>query len=121
MQTLEFPENEAYWSAAGDGRLLVKHCNTCGENHHYPRVYCPFCMSADTAWLETSGAGIIYSFTVWRRRDRITIPAFVTLPEGPTIMTELVDVNMEDVRIGMSVRLARPIEGRTAPVFNLVA
>ena len=37
-----YPETKAYWDAAGEGRLLVKQCDDCGEHHHYPRAACPF-------------------------------------------------------------------------------
>lgn len=36
-------ETRAFWDAAGEGRLLVKQCDDCGEHHHYPRAACPFC------------------------------------------------------------------------------
>jgi uncharacterized OB-fold protein len=38
-----YPETKAFWDAAGEGRLLVKQCDDCGEHHHYPRAACPFC------------------------------------------------------------------------------
>jgi hypothetical protein len=27
-----YPDNAAFWDAAGEGRLLVKHCNDCGSS-----------------------------------------------------------------------------------------
>lgn len=106
-----------YLRAAEAGRLLIGHCNSCGDNHHYPRPYCPFCLSADTEWLETKGAGVIYSFTIWRRRDAVTVPAFVKLDEGPTLMTEIVDCDVDRLAIGQRVRLAPPGAARTDPLF----
>lgn len=106
-----------YKRAAEAGRLMVGHCKSCGENHHYPRPHCPFCLSVDTEWLETKGTGAIYSFTVWRKREGVTAPAFVTLDEGPTLMTEIVDCSFDKLAIGQRVRLAPPESGRAAPSF----
>ena len=44
-----YPETKTFWDAAGEGRLLVKQCDDCGEHHHYPRAACPFCGSERTA------------------------------------------------------------------------
>lgn len=106
-----------YLQAAAAGRLLVAHCNSCGDNYHYPRPCCPFCLSSDTEWLETKGAGVIYSFTVWRKRDAFTVPAFVKLDEGPTIMTEIVGCDVDGLAIGQRVHLAPPRAGQSDPLF----
>ncbi|WP_436449078.1 zinc ribbon domain-containing protein, partial [Enterococcus faecium] len=29
-------ETQPYWDAARDGRLLIKTCRSCGQNHSYP-------------------------------------------------------------------------------------
>ena len=33
-----------------EGKLLIKHCNACGEYHFYPRPFCPKCWSDDVEW-----------------------------------------------------------------------
>ncbi len=38
-----------------ESRLLIKHCNACGEYHFYPRPFCPTCWSDDVEWVEASG------------------------------------------------------------------
>lgn len=102
-----------YWEAAGLGRLLVKHCNRCGERHHYPRPFCPFCMSRDTEWLTCGGEGVIYSFSLLRSRGAIvSVPAFVTLDEGPTILTGLIAEAPEALAIGQRVAVQfQPTDG----------
>ena len=85
------PESQAYWSAADEGRLLLKKCNDCGEVHHYPRDICPFCLSADTDWQQAAGTGSVYSFSTMGKADAAYTIAFVTLDEGVTMMTNLVD------------------------------
>jgi uncharacterized protein len=114
------PENAEYWRAAATGRLLVKHCLACARPHYYPRPHCPFCGSERTEWLTASGAGRIYSFTIVRRADPPYIPAYVTLPEGITLFTNVVDCDYQSLRIGQPVHVVfRPHgDGRHVPMFT---
>jgi uncharacterized OB-fold protein len=115
-----FPETMPYWKAATDGKLLVKYCTQCGEYHFYPRGLCPFCFSDKTEWREAAGTGTIYSFSVTRRGDVPYAIAYVTLAEGPTMMTNIVDCDLDAIRIGQKVKLVmKPSEGGQAiPMFT---
>ena len=62
-------------------------CRSCGKAHWYPRALCPFCFSADIDWRQASGAGAIYSFSVMRRASPPHAIAYVTLAEGPSVLT----------------------------------
>jgi uncharacterized protein len=99
------PETKPFWDAAAAGTLLLKRCEACGERHYYPRAICPFCGSDRTAWLEASGRGTIYSYSVFRRAPVPYAIAYVTLEEGPTMMTNIVDGDLDAIRIGQHVRL----------------
>jgi len=114
------PETEAYWASARDGKLLIKRCESCGEVHYYPRALCPFCFSDRTIWLECSGRGRIYSFSVMRRAPVPYALAYVTLAEGPTMMTNIVDCDLDAIRIGQPVVLVfKPSEsGQAVPMFT---
>jgi len=106
------PETQAFWAAAAKGQLLVKRCTACGRAHHYPRPICPFCGSDRTEWKDATGQGVIYSFSVMRRSSPPYVIAYVTLDEGPTIMTGLVDCDLDALRIGQPVRVAwTPTDG----------
>lgn len=113
------PGDEIYFTAAKEGRLLLKHCTACGKIHHYPRSLCPFCWSQDLDWVEASGLGTIYTYSVTRRGTPYCI-AYVTLEEGPRLMTNIVDCDLDQVRIGDSVRVVcKPTEGGWAiPMFT---
>jgi uncharacterized OB-fold protein len=106
------PETQPFWEAAAAGRLLVKRCTACGQPHHYPRSICPFCGSDTTDWQQASGSGTIYSYSIMRR---VPIPyaiAYVTLEEGVTMMTSIVDCDLDAIRIGQKVTVVfRPTEG----------
>jgi uncharacterized OB-fold protein len=115
-----FPETTPYWTAAAEGRLLVKYCNACGDYHFYPRALCPFCFSDKTEWRDAAGTGTIYSFSVTRRGEAPYAIAYVTLAEGPTMMTNIVDCDLDAIRIGQKVRLVfKPSEnGQPIPMFT---
>jgi uncharacterized OB-fold protein len=119
---LPFPETEPYWEAARRGKLLLKHCAACDAYHFYPRVLCPFCFSAHTEWRGAAGTGTIYSFSIMRRADVPYAIAYVTLSEGPTMMSNIVDADLDRIRIGQPVRLVfRPAEnGQPVPMFTPV-
>ncbi|MGH7118494.1 MAG: Zn-ribbon domain-containing OB-fold protein [Acetobacteraceae bacterium] len=116
------PETSPYWEAAKKGVLLLRRCTTCGRAHHYPRALCPFCFSDRLEWQAASGKGTIYSFSVMQRAPVPYAIAYVTLDEGPTMLTNIVDWDFAALRIGMNVRLVcKPTEGGAAlPMFTPV-
>ncbi len=114
------PETRPFWDAAAEGRLLLKKCVTCGQVHFYPRAICPFCGSDRTEWVTASGRGTVYSYSVMRR---VPIPyalAYVTLEEGVTMMTNIVDGDLDAIRIGQRVTVVfKPSEGGPpVPMFR---
>jgi uncharacterized protein len=114
-------EIQAYFDAAAAGKLLVKHCEECSQDHFYPRAICPHCFSSKTTWRESSGAGVIYSFSVMRRVPQPYAIAYVTLDEGITMMSSIVDCDLDTLAIGQRVKAVfRPTDGAvTVPAFVL--
>jgi uncharacterized OB-fold protein len=112
------PDTAAYWQAASEGRLLVKRCSACGEHHHYPRDICPFCLSEATEWRQAAGTGTVYTFSTMGQDEAAYTLAYVTLDEGPTMLTNLVDGR--DWAIGQRVRVVFvPSDGGPAvPMFT---
>jgi uncharacterized OB-fold protein len=106
------PETQAFWDAAGEGKLLIKKCNACGQVHFYPRPNCPFCFSDNTAWQQASGQGTIYTYSVMRRAPVPYAIGYVTLAEGPTMMTNIVDCDLDGIKIGQKVKVVfKPSDG----------
>ena len=114
------PETLAFWQAADAGRYLVKRCQSCGEVHHYPRDVCPFCMSTDTVWQDSPGLGTVYAFSTRGKDEAACTLAYVTLDEGVTVMSNLVDCAPQQMHIGQRVRVVfKPSEGGHAvPMFT---
>ena len=114
------PETRAFWDAAAEGRLMIGKCNACAETHYYPRALCPFCFSEWTELQRASGNATIYTYSVMRRAPIPYAIAYVTLAEGPTIMTNIVDCDLDRIRIGQAVRLVfKPSDGGPpVPMFT---
>ena len=105
-------ETQAFWDGTAQGKLLIKKCRACGQSHYYPRALCPYCMSDATEWQTTAGTGTLYSYSVMRRAEVPYAIAYVTLDEGPTMMTNLVDCDFDALRIGQRVKLTfTPTDG----------
>jgi uncharacterized protein len=96
-------ETKVFWDAAREKRFVVPACTACGQAHWYPRAICPFCGSDKVAWRSASGQGVIYTFSVMRRAKEPYVIAYVTLAEGPTMMTNIVDCDFDALRIGQPV------------------
>ena len=112
-------ENQPFFDAAREGKLLIKRCLDCNELHYYPRALCLFCASARTEWLAAQGRGTIYSFSVMRRTQPPYAIAYVRLEEGVTVLTNLVDCDFDRLRIGDAVRVVfQPKGEEIIPMFT---
>jgi uncharacterized protein len=122
----ETSDTSDFWRAAREGRLLIRRCRNCRSAIWYPRPICPFCHSSNTGWEEASGLGTIYSFTIIRRatdsfKDAVPyVLAYVELDEGPRIMTNVVDEEIDEVEIGQRVEVVfhRTADGGAIPRFR---
>ncbi len=118
-------DNEGFWSAAAEGRLVTQRCTACGRLSHPPRPMCPDCHSLDQEFIDVAGTGTIYSYSILHHPQN---PAFeypvvavlVELDEGPRILSNLMGCPPDLVHIGMAVQVTfEPAAHDTAvPVFT---
>lgn len=122
---------QAFWDAALEHRLVVPRCTACGTYRLPPTAFCWKCRSQDTELVELEGRGTVYSFTVvWHPllpdfADSVPyVPAVVELPDtnGCRLIGAMVDVETEDVKVGLPVELVwRDVrEGVTVPTWRPV-
>jgi uncharacterized OB-fold protein len=104
------PETEAYWAATAEGKLVLPRCAACDTVIWYPKGICTECGSLDIGWVEATGEGVVYTFTISRRGEGAYreagpfVLAYVELDEGPRVMTNIVGCPPESVQIGQRVR-----------------
>ena len=118
------PDTQPFWDAARKGRFLLRICRDCDEAHWFPRSLCPFCWSARTEWVPGSGLGRIYSWTVLRRVAEPYAIGYVTLDEGPRMLTNIIDCDLEQLAIGQRVGVVfvptSDSDGPPVPMFRPV-
>ncbi|RJF92820.1 Zn-ribbon domain-containing OB-fold protein [Noviherbaspirillum saxi] len=93
-----------YFGKLAEGIFEIPRCRTCSRHHFFPRVCCPHCGSQDLEWVAPAGAGVVYSSTIVRRPGGDYTVCLVDLQEGPRLMSRVVDIPVDEVRIGMAVR-----------------
>jgi uncharacterized protein len=106
------PWSKPFWEGTKAHKLLIQECKECGQKIFYPRKFCPECWSADLTWSEASGRAKIFSCSTTlagvEERFEADLPfvlALVDLEEGIRMMTNIVNCNPEEVRIGMDVEV----------------
>lgn len=103
-----------------EGRFMLQRSRRTGEHVFYPRAVFPGTGETDLEWVEASGEAIVYSTTTVRNRPPVADynVALVDLAEGPRMMTRIVDIDPDAVRIGMRVKArVEPIDDALAVVF----
>lgn len=111
-----------YQTALEQGRFMIQQCRDCGRYVFYPRVLCNHCGSTQLKWVEASGRGTVYSTSIVRQKpeqgEDYNI-ALIDLEEGPRMMSRVVDVAPEKVKIGMKVSAhVSVIDGIPAVIFS---
>ena len=121
--------SEPFWRSGADGMLRFQRCQACDWWIHTPKPRCPRCMSDDIRYDPVSGNAEVWSFTVNHQAwsPDLEVPyaiAIVEFPEqhGLRMTTRLVDVPLDRVQIGMSVRVVfQPAGDLYLPFFTEAA
>ncbi|TRX76539.1 Zn-ribbon domain-containing OB-fold protein [Pseudomonas mangiferae] len=99
-----------WWQALNDGRLLVQRDPRSGALQWYPRGHCLADPLRPAEWVEVSGRGTLFSFSVIHRSHRKPeqpyVCALVELEEGPLMLSQLTGMEDHAVHIGMPVRVS---------------
>ncbi|WP_265919874.1 Zn-ribbon domain-containing OB-fold protein [Cupriavidus nantongensis] len=93
-----------YFSRLAQGVFEIPRCRECGRFHFFPRVLCPFCGSDALQWTAPSGYGRVYSTTVVRGKESSHNVCLVDLDEGPRLMSRVVGIEPDAVKIGARVK-----------------
>jgi uncharacterized OB-fold protein len=127
--------DKPFWDSVQEEKLLLQKCTLCGRLQFLPRPVCLDCFSMHLDWQESEGIGKIYSFTSIfvpmqpgpRKRVEETgtpmVFAAVDLREGVRVLSEIVDCNPDEIRLGADVRVCfRPAPGTSfkLPKFVLL-
>jgi uncharacterized protein len=97
-----------FWEAAKRHELVMPRCTICDHLFFYPRSECPRCLSNHLEWMQVSGRGRLHTYTVVYqpanaafRGDTPYIYAVVQLDEGPRIVSNVVQCDLDAVSVDM--------------------
>jgi uncharacterized protein len=118
-------DNAGFWEGVRDGRFLIQRCTGC-DTLRFPWLPgCNACGAAEWDVVEAGGEGTVFSYVVMHHPP---FPAFsppyavglIELAEGVRVISDVVDVPYDKVRIGMPVELEfRTYDDElTLPVFR---
>jgi uncharacterized OB-fold protein len=103
-------ENRPFWEGCQQGKLLLQFCTQCQRYQFYPRLYCMHCGFDRLRWVEASGHGVIYSYSIIHQNkspefvnDTPYNVAIVQLEEGPRMLSDIVDIAAADLRVDLPV------------------
>ncbi|WP_426364927.1 bifunctional MaoC family dehydratase N-terminal/OB-fold nucleic acid binding domain-containing protein [Streptomyces sp. E-08] len=118
-------DNAGFWEGVAAHRLLIQRCGDCATPRFPWLPGCADCGSREWDTVEASGAGTVFSYVVMHHPS---FPAFdppyavglIELAEGVRMISNVVGVPYDKVRIGMPVRLEflRVDEELELPVFR---
>ncbi|MGW2722923.1 bifunctional MaoC family dehydratase N-terminal/OB-fold nucleic acid binding domain-containing protein [Streptomyces sp. NPDC001492] len=118
-------DNAGFWEGVERHRLLIQRCTDCATLRFPWLPGCNKCGGPDWDTVEASGEGTVYSYVVMHHPP---FPAFsppyavalIELAEGVRMISDVVGVPYDKVRIGMPVRLAFQVydEELVLPVFR---
>jgi uncharacterized protein len=105
---------KGFFEEAREGRLSAIRCGSCGELAIPPKELCPSCRERRWELVPLHGTGSVVSFTVIRIPPRGRLAeapyavAVVKLDEGVSLLGRIVDIPLDALTAGLSVRF-RPL------------
>ena len=107
------PVNQPFWDGAKAGKLMMQKCANCSTWVFPPRPVCGDCASEKLDWVQVSGKGKIFCFTIIREvvgtalrgfgPDIPYVTAWVDLDDGPRLCSNVIGCPIEQVKIDMPV------------------
>jgi len=118
--------NRGFWTGGRENALRLRRCQTCGYWVHPPGPACPQCHGRDLRWETTTGTATLFTYTVNDKVWNPVVPVpyiigIVELPEqeGLRLTTNIVNCEVDDVHIGMELRVTFEQQGEVfVPLFE---
>lgn len=102
--------NSPFWNAAKEKTIKMQFCSNCGHFRYPIAPACPKCISTNFTWGEVGKTGEIWSFSIFHKNYfegfEEEIPynvAVIKLDNGVKLISNIVGINNEDLKIGTRV------------------
>jgi uncharacterized OB-fold protein len=117
-----------FWEGAERGELLGQACGDCGRFRHPPTPMCSECHSVSWNATPLSGRGTVYAWSIPEHPripmfDYPLVVALIDLDEGIRLLSNLCDIDPDEVETGMLVEVffAPTAGGKAVPQFRPAA
>ena len=121
---------EPYWTACKAHTLKLPRCGDCQHYTELGASHCRHCLSQNIEWVQHSGEGRIFSFTVVRfpvipsLQDSVPyVPAVIELDgvEGLRLISNVINAPLDSIEVGEKVSICwhDRDDGVSLPRFTL--
>ncbi len=120
------PADMPFWEACRNNRFLLHRCGCC-DRHYWPASRCIEHGDTAMAWVEVSGEGELYTYTVMHKvmssawKDKAPyVVGVVKLDQGPMFHTNVIECPPDQLQVGMRLQplMLRQDNGMTVPVYR---
>jgi hypothetical protein len=120
-------DNRPFWQATKKNELRMQQCLDCQHIRYPINHVCPKCLSEKAEWKQLSGRGEVFSYIVFHQvyhpgfaKDVPYNVAMIQLEEGPRMISNVVGVPVDQVKVGDKVEAVfDPVtEDITVPRFS---
>lgn len=100
-----------FWEGLNQGKIYATKCSNCKELYFPPQADCSACLKEDMEWVELSREGELEAYTgiviaPASFMDKTPyIVAVGRLAEGIKVLTWLKNTNIQEVKVGMKIKL----------------
>lgn len=105
---------QPYWDGCKNHVITVQQCQSCGRKRHRPAAGCHWCGGQGVDWVQLSGRGSLYTYTVVHRAFHPSLAeevpyvvGLVAAEEDLTVRfhTRILECDPADVQVGMSLEV----------------
>lgn len=105
-------EDQPFWDYCQQRELRFQRCAACRRFRHPPTPVCPHCHSFDSEWIAAPETGEVFSFSIVHHPAHPAmkgkLPYNLVVVDFPAcdharLVSNLIDVPPEEIRIGMPV------------------
>jgi uncharacterized OB-fold protein len=104
-------KTKTYWEGLKDGKVYATKCKKCGEIYYPPQGDCPKCLISNIEWIQLVD-GEIETFTQaylkpqgFEHYKHDFIIAIAKTLEGVKVMGLLENIDLENIKIGIRVKI----------------
>lgn len=112
LPALDNEQTQPYWDHLKQHNFSLQKCQACGHIRFPVLSVCPDCLSDQAEWVPLSGRGKVWSWVKffqlyhpgWENETPYNV-VYVLLDEGIGIMSNLVNVDPDDIYMEMPVQV----------------